>query len=198
MVRQSDYSELTAKNDYLYKNLVTTEKRLAIIENDLENTKKKLVITENELDSTKKNFAVTEKKLESINKKLAGAKKELEFVYKKNAELDTMIIEFRKKIGDLTKEYEELFQLKSILEVSESTLSNKIRSLEAEKGRNEDEITCLKNDLKQLCDKSNEIEKRLKKINEDRKKEIKQKDERIIELEHENLELLKQKKYCKK
>ncbi|CAG8687971.1 38076_t:CDS:2, partial [Gigaspora margarita] len=74
-------------------------------------------------------------------------------------------------ISDLTKEYEKLFQLKSILEVSESTLSNKIRSLEAKKGRNKDEITCLKNNLKQLYDEK---------------------------LERENLELLKQKKYCKK
>ncbi|CAG8671222.1 13315_t:CDS:2, partial [Dentiscutata heterogama] len=61
---------------------------------------------------------------------------------------------------------------------------------------NEKEIKCLKNDLKQIRDESDVVEKRLKKINDDRKKEIKLKDDRIADLEQENLELMKQKKYC--
>ncbi|CAG8797682.1 7238_t:CDS:1, partial [Racocetra persica] len=62
--------------------------------------------------------------------------------------------------------YEEFLQKKTILEALELALNDKIKSLEAEKGRNEKKIKCLKNDLKQIHDESDVVEKRLKKIND--------------------------------
>ncbi|CAG8477441.1 2364_t:CDS:2 [Gigaspora rosea] len=129
-----------------------------------------------DLSNTEKKLAITEKELKSTNKKLAVTEKELESTIKKLSVTEKELESINKKLV-ITK--------KTILEGSESALNNKIKSLEAEKGGNENEIKCF-----------DEVEKRLKKINDDRKKEIKQKDNRIAELEQEYLELMKQRKYC--